>query len=166
MRRIRACAAVAACLIAMFLLSACTTNEELPPQPTPFFAPPAPPPLAPRAEPSTPNQVANEIVHWFTTAGYQRFQADALADHARIESGFRPCAAGPGGYHYTFQWAGTRLQQLHEFAHDPGCPRLDSQLAFANTELRNDPKFACFWDATSRTSALSALRRGFGGGSC
>ena len=48
------------------------------------------------AEPETPNRVANEIVRWFTAAGYQRFQAEALADHARIESGFNPCIRGVG----------------------------------------------------------------------
>ena len=87
-------------------------------------------------------------------------------EHAQAESGFRPCARGPGGYHYTFQWSSTRLRQLQEFAGTQECPPLDTQLAFADRELRNDPKFACFWDATTEEGAYRALRRGFGGGSC
>lgn len=148
----------------LLLMSACQEFEEqpLPPQPVPFEAA-SPPPVAP---PTSPNQVANAIIHYFTSAGYQRFQAEALADHARVESGFRPCAAGPGGYRYSFQWSGLRLQRLHEFAGGPGCPSLDVQLAFTNNELRGNPNFSCFWQATDRASALRALRRGFGQGRC
>ena len=105
-------------------------------------------------------------MRWFTAAGYQRFQAEALADHARIESGFNPCIRGAGDLSYTFQWAGGRLRQLHEFAGTRTCPPLEKQLAFADRELRREPQFACFWRATTRASALTALRRGFGMGSC
>ncbi|HVH79860.1 MAG TPA: hypothetical protein VM782_10745, partial [Stellaceae bacterium] len=79
---------------------------------------------------------------------------------------FRPCAAGPAGLSYTFQWGGTRLQQLHAFAHTDGCPQLHTQLAFADKELRSDAKYACFWEATTEPAAYAALRRGFGRGSC
>jgi hypothetical protein len=100
------------------------------------------------------------------TAKYQGFQAEALMEHAQIESGFQPCIAGPAGLRYLYQWGGTRLRRLHEFAQTSGCPSLDAQLAFANDELRNEPRFACFWQATTEPAALRALRRGFGGGSC
>lgn len=157
-------AAIAVWICTTLLLSACDFSipppEQLPPQPLPEPLPPPPPP------PVTPGRVEAEILRWFTAAGYARFQAEALADHARIESGFRPCAAGPAGLRYTYQWGSTRLQQLHRFAGASGCPPLDTQLAFADRELRGSPKFACFWGATDRASALRALRRGFGGGSC
>lgn len=83
-----------------------------------------------------------------------------------VESGFRPCAAGPADLRYTYQWGGTRLRRLYEFAQTRGCPTLDWQLAYADHELKTDPKFACFWYAHSRAEALTALRRGFGRGSC
>ena len=41
-----------------------------------------------------------------------------------------------------------------------------TQLAFADHELRDDPKFQCFWSASTEPAAYSALRKGFGGGSC
>ena len=168
----------------MLLLSACASDghftlfssdfhfPQLIPPPPPLGPQPAPPPPpGPPAPPApaeleTPERVANEIVRWFTAAGYQRFQAEALADHARIESGFNPCIRGAGEFSYTFQWAGGRLRQLHEFAGTRGCPPLEKQLAFADRELRSEPQFGCFWRATTRASALVALRRGFGMGRC
>ena len=73
---------------------------------------------------------------------------------------------GPGDLRYTFQWGGTRRRQLQQFAKTDGCPQLHTQLAFADKELRNDAKYACFWDATTEAGAYAALRRGFGQGSC
>jgi hypothetical protein len=105
-------------------------------------------------------------MQWLHDHGYQDFQIQALVEHARTESGFRACAVGPGGYHYLYQWSSTRLQQLQRFARTDGCPQLHAQLAFADRELRDDPKFACFWNATSEPAAYAALRRGFGGGAC
>jgi len=170
MRRVRTCAAVAAWLCIAFVLSACALVDDLTPPPLSTALNPLPPPPAPPVpqslNPPTPEAAHTEIVQWFHKAGYQDFQIQALVEHARTESGFRPCARGPGGYSYTFQWSGTRLQQLHEFARTDGCPQLHAQLAFADKELRNDPKFACFWGATSEPAAYAALRRGFGGGSC
>ena len=163
MRQVRACAAIALWVCETLLLAACS-GAIAPPSPVmtarPQPAPPRPPVFA------TPAAVANEIVRWFSAAGYQRFQAEALADHAMIESGFRPCAAGPAHLRYTYQWGGTRLQHLYQFADTSSCPPLDQQLAFADHELRTDPKYACFWYAQTRTAALAALRRGFGRGSC
>jgi len=100
------------------------------------------------------------------THGYKQFQAEALMEHAQTESGYRPCARGVGDLSYTFQWSGTRLRQLHQFAGYDGCPQLHTQLAFADKELRTDPKFSCFWGATTEPAAYAALRRGFGRGSC
>ncbi|HTW51564.1 MAG TPA: phage tail tip lysozyme [Stellaceae bacterium] len=163
----------------MLSMSACSVFEGLklpvpgsavpgpmPPQPAPFLSvfstQPAPQPTSA----PTPEAAHAEIVDWLHKHGYQDFQIQAMVEHARTESGFRACAAGPGGYHYLFQWSSARLEQLQKFAGYPGCPQLDTQLAFADHELRGDPKFSCFWSATTEPAAYTALRRGFGGGSC
>ncbi len=106
------------------------------------------------------------MIRWLAAAGYKDFQIAALATHAAAESGFRPCAIGPGDLRYLFQWGGTRRQRLQAFAHTSDCPHLRTQLAFANRELRDEPKFACFWQATGERAAYAALRRGFSRGSC
>jgi Phage tail lysozyme len=171
MRRVRDCAAIVAWLSIMFALSACSLFEAaapptnpgaMPPQPEPFFVLLPPKPAAPPA----PEAAHAEIVDWLHKHGYQDFQIQAMVEHARTESGFRACAVGPGGYHYLFQWSSTRLEQLQKFAGYSGCPQLDTQLAFADHELRGDPKFSCFWSATTEPAAYTALRRGFGQGSC
>jgi hypothetical protein len=155
---------------AAMLLAASCSLVHFPHGPPPPFPPAPPRPVAPapppQAEPKTPGEVRAEIQHWFSAHGYKDFQVAALLGHARDESGYHPCIAGPGGLRYTFQWASTRLENLHRFANDEGCPPLDKQLAFADSELRQDPKFACFWRATDAESALAALRRGFGRGTC
>jgi len=149
----------------MTALSACADVADEPlrfPEPPAWArAAPAPPP-----EPSTPKEVRDHIYSWFLTAGYPAYQAAALVDHAAIESGFRPCAAGAAGLRYTYQWGGRRLERLHQFAGTPSCPPLDKQLAFANDELRHETKFSCFLGTTTRAGALAALRRGFGQGAC
>jgi len=161
-RTVRAAVVLAAAL----LLAACSVFEG-PPPPVKRIAPaPAPAPVMPQPEPTTPRQVRNAIYQWFMAAGYQDFQAVALVQHAREESGYRPCAAGPAGLRYTYQWGGLRLQRLHAFARTHGCPLLSAQLAFADNELRYTPQYACFWEAKTAPAALMALRRGFGRGSC
>jgi hypothetical protein len=169
MRRTRTCAATAAWLSVMLSMSACSVLDFATPPPleTAFHpAPPPPPPPPLSLTPPSPDEARAEIVQWFTGHGYRDFQVAALVDHARAESGFRPCAVGPADLRYTYQWGGMRLQQLHQFAETDGCPQLHTQLAFADKELRNDPKFSCFWGATTETGAYAALRRGFGRGSC
>jgi hypothetical protein len=89
-----------------------------------------------------------------------------MMQHARIESGFRPCVVA-GSLRYTYQWSGERLRRLAAFSGSEGhCPALDKQLSFADHELRTEPNFSCFWQATTGSDALAALRRGFGRGSC
>jgi len=161
-------AAIAAWISVLLLLSGCA--EEITPEraaaaypPQPVIFPPQPPVPPPG---NSPQAVRAALVKWFSEAGYKDFQVEALAEHAKIESGFRPCAAGPG-FRYTFQWSGRRLERLREFAGSGGsCPPLEKQLAFADSELRNESAYSCFWNATTRSAALAALRRGFGGGSC
>jgi hypothetical protein len=166
---VRACAAAAAWLSVLLSMSACSLFEFAAPPPveTAFIPAPAPPPPPPlRLTPPSGEEARDEIARWFTKHGYHDYQVAALLQHARAESNYQACIVGPPDYHYTFQWAGTRLQQLHAFAKTDGCPQLDTQLAFADQELRNDPKFACFWSATTEPAAYAALRRGFGAGSC
>src|SRR6267154_4844683 len=165
MRQVRAGAAIAVWISLTLLLSSCSSDVAAPPVMTaPPLPQPAPPPQ--HSESSTPQGVHAEIVRWFAAAGYRGFQAEALAEHAKLESGFRPCASGAAGLRYTFQWGGTRLQRLYEFAGAHQCPPLDKQLAFADGELRNEPNYSCFWQTTTKSSALAALRRGFGHGRC
>ena len=165
--KVRRRGALALSLGGALLLAACSFLDMAPPPPLSAAPPPLPPfPPPPPAEPSTPGRVRGEIARWFASAGYRDFQVAALIEHARIESGFQPCVAGAADLRYLYQWGGTRLQRLHKFAGAPGCPPLDTQLAFANDELRKEPRFACFWDATTASGALAALRRGFGRGSC
>jgi hypothetical protein len=170
---VRTGAAIAVWVSATLCLSACSVIEGLtnpPPLETAFTPQPAPPPPEPPESMAVTPPPAGEaramVASWLSTAGYRDFQVQALLAHARVESGFQPCAAGPGGFRYLFQWGGTRLQQLQRFAHHTGCPQLRTQLAFADKELRNDPKFSCFWNATTEAGAYAALRRGFGGGAC
>jgi hypothetical protein len=160
-----ALAVLRACLPALLLLSACSGGREAPPVPAaPRPPPPRPQPAA--VDPSNPDQVRAEIVRWFTKRGYQPYQVEAMADHAKAESGFRPCASA-GDRRYTYQWSGLRLRRLIAYARvGDACPPIEKQLVFADYELRVEPAFSCFWGATTRAAALSALRRGFGRGRC
>jgi hypothetical protein len=175
MCRLRACAATVAWISVVLAISGCSLLERIipPPLTTAFSPAPLPPqpgataPSAPQSlTPPEPDEARQELWQWFMAHGYKDFQAQALLWDAQIESGFRACAAGPGGFRYTFQWGAGRLAQLHRFAHTDGCPQLNTQLAFADWELRNEPKFACFWSATTAEGAYTALRRGFGRGTC
>ena len=170
MRPARTCAVAAAGILAFSALPACSLLPAPPPVQTAFSPLPAPPPPAPPSPrneaPPSPAEARAEIVEWLSHAGYQAFQVAALVEHARAESGFNACIAGPGGLRYLFQWGSTRRDRLQAFANTSGCPQIRTQLAFADQELRNDPKYACFWDARTQSEAYAALRRGFGGGSC
>jgi Phage tail lysozyme len=156
----------AVCL-SLLALSACAGNagEEVAalryPRPSSLGTIPSP-----AAEPSTRVEVQTVIYNWFLRAGYPPHQAAALVDHARVESGFNPCISGPGGVRYTYQWNGTRLQRLYEFAGTRTCPPLTKQLEFADNELRSNPNFSCFQSASTREAAAVALLRGFGRGRC
>lgn len=170
MKGLRGCAPGIACLCLALLLSACAGEHETPVTAEAAPMGPRPGPSAhyfSRADEASPARVRAEIVRWFTKAGYKSFQAEALAEHAKIESGFRPCASPRSSLRYTYQWGGLRLQRLDRFADaHGGCPPLEKQLAFADTELRGQPAFSCFWSATTASGALAALRRGFGQGRC
>ncbi len=164
MRRVYPRAATALPIAAALLLAGCSGRLAPPPL---TLSPPVPPfPAPPPSEPATPAAVRAEIARWFAAKGYRDFQVAALVEHARIESGFQPCAAGAAGLRYTYQWGGTRLQRLYRLAGERRCPPLDRQLEFADRELRSEPNFACFWRTTTTAAAVAALRRGFGRGRC
>ena len=169
----RRCTAIVPWIALAFSLSACSVLEafeppplkaEFPPQP-PVPSMPPQPGVAQRSAPPGPGATQAEIVSWLSSAGYRDHQVAALVQLADVESGFRPCVVGPGGYHYLYQWTGTRLRQLREFAQTSGCPHIRTQLAFTDKELRYDPKFTCFWGASTTPAAYTALRRIFGRGS-
>jgi hypothetical protein len=159
-------------MVAALSMSACSLVEAIEPPPLQASFPPLPPgpPEAPaqaqRVPPPAPGETQAEMISWLSTKGYRDFQVAALVQLANTESGFRPCVVGPGGYHYLFQWGGSRLRQLREFARTSGCPQLKTQLAFADQELRSEPSFSCFWATSSTPAAYVALRRIFGHGSC
>ena len=161
----RAGVTLAACL-SLIVLSACAVDVEDESLASPRASSHGNIPSPPGAEPATRSQVQTAIYRWFLDAGYPAYQAAALVDHARIESGFNPCIAGRGGTRYTYQWSGTRLQQLYAFAGVRTCPPLNQQLAFADGELRSNPNFSCFLTTSTREAAGAALRRGFGRGRC
>ena len=169
---VRTASAATLALVAAVSMSGCSSLvEAVEPPPLQASFPPLPPgPAEPPAQaqrvpPPAPGETQAEIVSWLSTKGYRDFQVAALVELANTESGFRPCVVGPGGYHYLFQWGGSRLRQLHDYAQTSGCPQLKTQLAFTDKEL-HDPKFSCFWGATSTPAAYIALRRIFGRGSC
>jgi hypothetical protein len=171
MRPARTYAAVAVWILILLALSACGLIPEPPPLETAFSPLPAPPPPEPpaasqRQAPPSPAEARAEITKWLTDAGYKPFQVAALLEHAKAESGFNACISGASDLRYLFQWGGRRRQQLQEFAKTSGCPQIRTQLAFADKELRNDPKFTCFWNGRTQSEAYAMLRRGFGQGSC
>jgi hypothetical protein len=105
------------------------------------------------------------MTSWLSGAGYRDFQVAALAQLADVESGFRPCAASPGGYRYLLQWGAAR--GCGNCARSPRPPTVRiccTQLAFTDKELRHDPKF--FSGTSTKPAAYVALRRIFGRGSC
>lgn len=168
MRVVHAGSAPFVWLLGALFLSACSSGDGTQ-FPAPVWPQPQsqPAPVAPHSNaPPGPDVVRAEMVKWFSGAGYPPAQVGALIDYAKMESGFRPCAVNGAGYRYTFQWSGLRLRRLAEFSGTSGCPHLAKQLAFADRELRNEPNYSCFWQATSKPAAFAALRRGFGYGRC
>ena len=173
------CAAIAVWISAMLAMSGCSLLQDLIPPPLATALSPAPlPPAPPGPHQHAAGAAAAEPGASVTRPGPRRNLAmaygariPAISSSGRavarqVESGFQPCAASPGGFRYTFQWGSTRLEQLHRFAHTDGCPQ-HVQPAFADWELRNDPKFSCFWGATKpRHGPRRACRRRFGRGSC
>ena len=152
-------------LLSTLGLSGCEVFET-PPLPVSFLPQPPPPTSPPRPEPRTRGGVQAEIIRWFSAHGYRPSQVYALVDYVRMESNFNPCITNGRSYLYSFQWDTERARRLAAFAGTNSCPPLEKQLAFADRELRTNPNYSCFFYAADRTTALAALRRGFGYGRC
>jgi hypothetical protein len=152
-------------VVAALSLSACEAFQP-PPFPVAAVAPQPPPPPPPRPEPRSRAAVQTEIIRWFHEKGYKPAQIYAIVDYVRMESNFNPCISNGRSYRYLFQWNSERVERLQSFTGMRTCPQVDKQLAYADYELRHNSNYACFFYATDRSSALAALRRGFGYGRC
>jgi len=104
------------------------------------------------------------MLSWLLVHNYSPHQADAMVRQADIESGLQPCVRSHTGS-WLFAWTGSRRVALARYAGTPGCPGLETQLAFADHELRSEPAYAGFWGASS-DRAFPVLRRCFGRGRC
>src|SRR5213595_1133185 len=111
---VRNAGAAALAIVSALCMSACTALEGLEPPPLETAFHPLPPPAEPPVPipqsrtPPAPGSARAEIATWLSANGYRDFQVAALMQLADTESGFRPCVIGPGGYHYLYQWGGTR----------------------------------------------------------
>ena len=104
------------------------------------------------------------MLSWFVAHHYSPAQAEAMVRQAYIESNLQPCVRSSTGS-WLYGWVGTRRHALASYARTPGCPGLETQLAFADWELRSQPAFASFWRAPPQ-AAFAVLRRCFGRGQC
>jgi hypothetical protein len=98
-------------------------------------------------------------MQWLLAHGYG-YHADAVLKYIEGESGFEVCVEKRTG-HFLFQWVGSRVTALHNFA-GPGCPGVETQLEFADQELRSG-LYARFWSAPAGQD-YKTLRRTFGQG--
>jgi hypothetical protein len=94
---------------------------------------------------------------------YSPAQADAMIRQASIESHLQPCVRSYTGS-WLYGWTGHRRQALAAYARTGSCPNVETQLAFADWELRNEP-FSAFWHAPPQ-STFAVLRQCFGRGQC
>jgi hypothetical protein len=104
------------------------------------------------------------MLSWFMSHNYSPVQAEAMIRQASIESNLQPCVRSSTGS-WLYGWVGTRRKALAAYAGTANCPRLETQLAFADLELRREPAFGVFWRASSQ-NAFAVLRRCFGRGQC
>src|SRR5260370_27105743 len=104
------------------------------------------------------------MLSWFLSHHYSPVQAEAMVRQAYIESNLQPCVRSSTGS-WLYGWVGTRRHALAAYAGTGGCPGLETQLAFADRELRDIPAFAVFWRASSQ-NAFAVLRRCFGRRQC
>ena len=104
------------------------------------------------------------MLSWFLAHNYSPAQAQAMIQQAYIESNLQPCVRSYTGS-WLYGWVGARRQALAAYAGTGGCPSLETQLAFADQELRGEPAFSGFWRASAQ-NAFSVLRRCFGYGRC
>lgn len=102
---------------------------------------------------------------WLTQHNYDPPHRNAMLRHIQIESRFQEDALAPWGSICLFQWNGVRRRQVLALGGGK-CPDWDTQMAFADRELRDVPAYRCFLEARSEEAAFRALRKGFGRGHC
>lgn len=91
-----------------------------------------------------PDSVAYAM-QWLTKHGYAQPQAAAMVGHGVQESGLNPTATGDNGTAYgAFQWRGSRLAGLYDFARTKGQDpaALDTQLGYMDHELHTTERGA------------------------
>ena len=103
------------------------------------------------------------MMSWFLAHHYPPSHAEAMIRQADIESRFQPCVQSRTGS-WLYGWVGTRRRALAAYAGASGCPSVQTQLAFADKELRTG-SFSSFWRAAPG-HAFHVLRRCFGRGQC
>lgn len=104
------------------------------------------------------------MLSWFIAHHYSPAHAEAMVHQAYIESNLQPCVRSSTGS-WLYGWVGVRRHALAAYAGTGGCPRLETQLSFADLELHREPAFWGFWRASSE-NAFAVLRRCFGRGQC
>lgn len=104
-----------------------------------------------------------DISGWLTNHGYAPHQRDAVLSYVSRESGFRPSVVAASGA-CLLQWAGSRRRAMLALGNGQ-CPTWETQMDFADRELRTEPCFAAFWRAAP-DRAFATLRRTFGKGNC
>jgi hypothetical protein len=104
------------------------------------------------------------MLFWLMSHHYSHDRAEAMIQQASIESGLEPCVRSRTGS-WLYGWTGSRRHALAAYAGTSTCPGLETQLAFADHELRSQPAYAPFWRASAENT-LTVLRRCFGYGRC
>ncbi|MGC2415286.1 MAG: hypothetical protein WA459_21645 [Stellaceae bacterium] len=104
------------------------------------------------------------MLSWFLSHNYSLVHAEAMIQQAKMESGLKPCTRSRTGS-WLYGWTGSRRHALAAYAGTSACPGLETQLAFADHELRSVPVYAPFWRA-SAANTLVVLRQCFGRGRC
>ena len=104
------------------------------------------------------------MLSWLLSHNYSPIRAEAVIHQANIESGLKPCARSRTGS-WLFGWTGSRRRALAAYARTSACPGLETQLAFADRELRSVAVYAAFWRAPA-ADCFPVLRQCFGRGRC
>jgi hypothetical protein len=104
------------------------------------------------------------MLSWFLAHNYSPLHAAAMIEQANMESGLKPCVRARTGS-WLYGWTGSRRHALAAYAGTSTCPGLETQLAFADHELRSEPAYAPFWRASAQNS-FAVLRQCFGRGRC
>ena len=104
------------------------------------------------------------MLSWLLTHNYSYSHAEAMIQQAKIESGLEPCVRSRTGS-WLYGWTGSRRHALAAYAGTRTCPGLETQLAFADHELRSEPAYGPFWRASAENT-LAVLRQCFGRGRC